>query len=71
MNSTLATLILLIALPLAKEIIGYYPSWQWYDRSKLAAPENLDFSKISIVNFAFFQTDTSGNILVFHHLLSI
>lgn len=45
-----------------KEIIGYYPSWQWYDRSGLAKPQNLDFSKLTIVNFAFFQTDLEGNI---------
>jgi len=43
-----------------KEVIGYYASWQWYDRSKLAEPKNLDYSKVTIVNFAFFQTDTQG-----------
>jgi chitinase len=47
---------------LDKEIIGYYASWQWYDRSKLAKPENMDFRKVTRVNFAFFQIDTSGNI---------
>ena len=45
-----------------KEIIGYYASWQWYDRSKLAKPENMDFRKVTRVNFAFFQIDTAGNI---------
>ena len=45
-----------------KEVIGYYASWQWYDRSGLAKPQNLDFSKVTIVNFAFFQTDTNGNL---------
>eukprot|EP01084_Bolivina_argentea_P186232 321043_1 len=45
-----------------KEIIGYYPSWQWYDRNRLAKPQNLDFSKLTIINFAFFQTDIDGNI---------
>jgi len=45
-----------------KQIIGYYASWQWYDRSKLAKPENMDFRKVTRVNFAFFQTDTAGNI---------
>merc|ERR1712190_404280 len=45
-----------------KEIIGYYASWQWYDRSGLAKPQNMDFSKVTIVNFAFFQPDTEGNL---------
>jgi chitinase len=47
---------------LDKEIIGYYASWQWYDRSKLAKPENMDFRKVTRVNFAFFQIDVDGNI---------
>jgi len=46
----------------SKTVIGYYASWQWYDRSGLAKPSNMDFSKVSRVNFAFFQVDSSGNI---------
>ncbi|KAL7521899.1 hypothetical protein ACHAWX_006594 [Stephanocyclus meneghinianus] len=45
-----------------KTIVGYYASWQWYDRNKLAAPENMDFTKLQRVNYAFFQTDTNGNL---------
>lgn len=45
-----------------KTIIGYYASWQWYDREKLASPMNMDFTKVQRVNFAFFQTDTDGNL---------
>lgn len=45
-----------------KAIIGYYASWQWYDRAKVAKPENMDFSKVTRVNFAFFQLDVEGNI---------
>eukprot|EP00581_Thalassiosira_minuscula_P005354 CAMPEP_0183742588 /NCGR_PEP_ID=MMETSP0737-20130205/64777_1 /TAXON_ID=385413 /ORGANISM="Thalassiosira miniscula, Strain CCMP1093" /LENGTH=1396 /DNA_ID=CAMNT_0025978175 /DNA_START=206 /DNA_END=4396 /DNA_ORIENTATION=- len=45
-----------------KTIVGYYASWQWYDRQKKAAPENMDFTKVQRVNFAFFQTDTQGNM---------
>lgn len=33
----------------SKTIIGYYASWQWYDRDKLASPVNMDFKKISRV----------------------
>lgn len=42
--------------------IRYYASWQWYDRDKLASPENMDFSKVTRVNFAFFQTNEQGDI---------
>ena len=37
-------------------------SWQLYDRSQLAKPANMDFNKLTRVNFAFFQTDVDGNI---------
>ena len=33
----------------SKTIIGYYASWQWYDRNKLAAPINMDFTKVTRV----------------------
>lgn len=36
--------------------------WQWYDRNKKAAPQNMDFTKVQRVNYAFFQTDTQGNM---------
>lgn len=37
-------------------------SWQWYDRDGLAAPINMDFSKITRANFAFFQITEEGEI---------
>lgn len=30
-------------------VSAYYASWQWYDRNKVAAPANLDFTKIDRV----------------------
>ena len=45
-----------------KTVIGYYASWQWYDRNKLADPINVDFAKYSRINYAFFQPDTAGNL---------
>ena len=48
--------------PTSKTIIGYFPSWQWYDRQKLAAPMNFDFTKITRINFAFFQTNEEGKV---------
>jgi hypothetical protein len=46
----------------SKTIIGYYASWQWYDRNKLADPVNIDFTKYTRINYAFFQPDTQGNL---------
>jgi chitinase len=46
----------------SKTIVGYYASWQWYDRQKLAQPSNLDFTKVQRVNFAFFQTNANGDL---------
>jgi len=48
--------------PHGKTIIAYYASWQWYDRSGLAKPSNLDHSKVTRYNFAFFQINSSGEI---------
>ena len=45
-----------------KTIIGYYASWQWYDRNGLASPANMDFTKITRANFAFFQITEGGDI---------
>mmetsp|Transcript_20208 Transcript_20208/g.48570 ORF Transcript_20208/g.48570 Transcript_20208/m.48570 type:complete len:147 (+) Transcript_20208:246-686(+) len=45
-----------------KTIIAYYASWQWYDRSGLAKPSNLDHSKVTRYNFAFFQINSNGDI---------
>ena len=45
-----------------KRIIGYFAGWQWYDRDKLANPDNMDFTKVQRVNYAFFQPDALGNI---------
>ena len=43
-------------------LTGSYAVWQWYDRNNLAKPENMDFNKLSRVNYAFFQTDADGYI---------
>jgi GH18 family chitinase len=45
-----------------KEVIGYYPNWQWYDRAKLVQPNTIDYSKYTIINYAFFKPETNGNI---------
>lgn len=45
-----------------KTIIAYYASWQIYDREGLAKPVNLDYSKFTRLNFAFFQPGVWGEI---------
>jgi len=50
------------SVPTDKKVVGYYASWQYYDRDGIARPENLDFTKVDRVNFAFFQPDVNGNL---------
>lgn len=45
-----------------KEIVGYYPNWQWYDRSKLVRPQTINYSKYSILNYCFFKPEVNGSI---------
>ena len=45
-----------------KEIIGYYPNWQWYDRAKLVQPNSIAYSKYSIINYSFFKPEVTGLI---------
>jgi chitinase len=52
----------LFAQGTCKEIIGYYPNWQWYDRTKLVKPSTIDYSKYSIINYCFFKPEPSGLI---------
>lgn len=42
-----------IAAQPCKEVVGYYPNWQWYDRAKLVNPASIDYSKYTILNYAF------------------
>lgn len=46
-----------------KEVIAYYPNWQWYDRNKLVAPASIDYSKYSIINYSFFKPMPNGAIV--------
>lgn len=47
-----------------KTIIGYYPGWQWYDRVGLVNPTTIDYSKYSIINYAFLVPTPDGSITV-------
>lgn len=45
-----------------KEVIGYYPNWQWYDRAKLVNASSIMYSKYSIINYCFLKPEASGLI---------
>lgn len=45
-----------------KEIVGYYPNWQWYDRAQLVNPENIFYEKYTIINYAFFRPLADGSL---------
>jgi len=46
----------------SKEIVGYYPNWQWYDRSQLVNPESIFYEKYTVINYAFFRPMADGSI---------
>lgn len=45
-----------------KEIVGYYASWKQYRRNRLFVPENIDFRKYTIIEYAFYYPDENGKI---------
>lgn len=47
-----------------REVVGYYPNWQWYDRAKLVNPQTIDYSKYTILNYAFFKPLPNGSITI-------
>ncbi len=47
-----------------KEVIGYYPGWQWYDRDKLVNPETIDYAKYTIINYAFLYPLADGTLTI-------
>jgi chitinase len=52
----------LIAQTPCKEVVGYYPNWQWYDRNKLVDPFSIDYSRYTILEYAFFKPEANGSI---------
>jgi GH18 family chitinase len=51
----------MIAQP-SREIIGYYPAWQWYDRGQLVRPETIRYNRYTIINYAFFKPNLDGTL---------
>ncbi len=71
MKKTQITLFVLILLLLiktqllaqpCKEVVAYYPNWQWYDRNHLVEPASIDYSKYTIINYSFFSPQANGDI---------
>jgi chitinase len=48
-----------------REVIGYYPSWKFYDRQQLVNPSTIDYSKYTILNYAFFEPKPDGSVVPF------
>lgn len=51
-----------VAQNTCKEIVGYYPNWQWYDRNKLVNPQSIEYTKYSVINYCFFKPLPNGDI---------
>ncbi len=49
--------------PHNKQIVAYYPNWQWYRRNNLVNPESIIYEKYTVINYAFFRPMSSGHIV--------
>ena len=57
----------LLAQP-CREVVAFYPSWKWYDRGRLVNPSTIDYSKYTVINYAFFSPEKDGAISLFDPL---
>ena len=48
-----------------REVVAFYPSWKWYDRGRLVNPSTIDYSKYTVINYAFFKPEKNGSISLF------
>jgi len=51
-----------------REVIAYFPSWKWYHRQQLVNPATIDYSKYTIINYAFFRPHPDGSVSPFDPL---
>jgi GH18 family chitinase len=51
-----------ICLAHNKQVVGYYPNWQWYRRNQLVRPQTIDYQKYTVINYAFFNPMENGTI---------
>jgi len=56
-------MMLMPSLNPGKDIIGYYPSWKWQDRSSLVNPLSIPYHKLTIINYAFFVPLEDGTLV--------
>ncbi len=45
-----------------REVIAYFPNWQWYDRDKVVNPASINYEKYTIINYSFFNPQANGDI---------
>lgn len=43
-------------------VVGYYPSWRWYERGKLVQPATIDYSKYDVLVYAFLNVEADGSL---------
>lgn len=51
-----------------REVVAFFPSWKWYNRSRLVNPSTIDYSKYTVINYAFFKPNDDGSISLFDPL---
>ncbi|HMT29800.1 MAG TPA: glycosyl hydrolase family 18 protein, partial [Bacteroidia bacterium] len=51
-----------VAAEPCREVVGYFAGWKWYKRNKLVNPESIDYSKFTIINYAFFKPLENGTV---------
>jgi chitinase len=51
-----------LSLAQGGEITGYYPSWKWTSRNNLVTPDRIPYSKLNVINYAFFLPLPDGTI---------
>jgi chitinase len=67
-SGLLATLLLLSLLAAdettaqRREVVGYYPAWQYAARDTLVTPLRLPYDKLTVINYAFFIPDADGRL---------
>ena len=46
-----------------RQVIGYYPSWQWEKRNNLVNTRTIPYDKFTIINYAFLYPSRDGGIV--------
>lgn len=46
-----------------REVVGYYPAWQYVARETLVTPLRLPYDRLTIINYAFFLPEPDGRLV--------